>query len=88
MSIQPLDSVNAFLEDLMARRGSITAAGNSNRMGIELAGGDIVEMTPFEPDPATFRHRYYYNTSSNILMRKIIVATTPVLVAYWKQVSN
>jgi hypothetical protein len=86
--IQPLGSVNAFLEDIMARRGSITVAGNPNRFGIEMVGGSVVEMTPFEPDPVTYRHWYYYNTASNILMRKVVIATTPIPIAYWKQISN
>jgi len=87
-SLEPLNTVNAFLEDIMARRGSITVAGNPNRLGIEMAGGHVVEMTPFEPDAATYRNSYYYNTASNLLMRKVVVETTPIPVAYWKQISN
>ena len=83
-----LNNTNTFLEDLMARRGSITVSGNANRLGIELNGGYVVEMTPFEPDASTYRNWYYYNTSSNLLMRKIVVSTIPVVVAYWKQISN
>jgi hypothetical protein len=66
---EPLNSVNAFLEDLMARRGNITVSGNANRHGIELSGGYVVEMIPFEPDAVTYRNWYYYNTASNLLMR-------------------
>jgi len=85
--VEPLNS-DKFLEDLMARRGAITVSGNANRLGVELNGGHIVEMTPFEPDAATFRGWYYYNTMSNLLMRKIVVSTKPVMVAFWKQISN
>jgi hypothetical protein len=88
MMVEPLRTTNAFLEDLMIRRGTITVSGNANRHGIELNGGTVVEMTPFEPDAATHRNWYYYNTTSNLLMRKIIVSSKPVVVAYWKQVSN
>jgi formylmethanofuran dehydrogenase subunit C len=83
-----LQNTNAFLEDLMIRRGAITVSGNANRFGIEMYGGHVVEMTPFEPDASTYRNWYYYNTSSNILKRKMIVSNKPVVVAYWKQVSN
>jgi hypothetical protein len=83
-----LTNINSFLADLMTRRGAITASGNANRLGIELNGGRVVEMTPFEPDAATYRNWYYYNTASNVLMRKIIVSSKPVVVAYWKQISN
>ncbi|MCK9557572.1 MAG: hypothetical protein M0R50_05975 [Candidatus Cloacimonetes bacterium] len=83
-----LNNTNTFIEDLMIRRGDITASGNANRLGIELNGGYVVEMTPFEPDAATYHNWYYYNTSSNILKRKIIVSTIPVIVAHWKQISN
>lgn len=88
MMVEPLRTTNAFLEDLMIRRGTITVSGNANRHGIELNGGSVVEMTPFEPDAATHRNWYYYNTASNLLMRKIVVSSKPVVVAYWKQVSN
>jgi hypothetical protein len=87
-SLEPLGNTNSFLEDLMIRRGAITAAGNPNRFGVEMNGGYIVEMTPYEPDAATYRNWYYYNTASNLLMRKIIVTTIPVVVAYSKQVSG
>ena len=88
LEIEPLRTTDAFLRDLMTRRGVATVSGNPNRFGIELAGGHVVEMTPFEPDAATYRNWYYYNTASNLLMRKIIVSRSPILVAYWKQVSN
>ena len=84
----PVDPTTAFLTDLLARRGDVTVSGNANRLGIELAGGQVVEMTPFEPDPTTYRHWYYYNTASNILMRKVVVSTQPAVVAYWKRISD
>lgn len=86
--MQPLNLTNAFLADLMERRGAITASSNSNRLSVELTGGHVVEMTPFEPDASTYRNWYYYNTSINVLKRKIVIETYPSIVAYWKPISN
>jgi hypothetical protein len=80
--------MNEFIEDLLERRGNVTVSGNSNRTGIELNGGEVVQMTPFEPDAITFRNWYYYNTATNTLMRKVVITTTPTIVAYWKKVSQ
>jgi hypothetical protein len=85
---EPLTTTDLFLADLMNRRGAATVSGNANRLGIELNGGYIVEMTPYEPDANTYRQSYYYNTVTNSLMRKVIVETKPVVVAYWKRISS
>ena len=83
-----LDDINAFLADLIERRGSAAVSGNANRLGIELMGGHVVEMTPFEPDASTYRNWYYYNTALNALMRRIVVNIKPNTVAFWKRVGG
>lgn len=83
-----LTEMNAFLEDLLARRGEAAVSGNANRLGIELMGGHVVEMTPFEPDATTCRNWYYYNTVVNALMRKIVLDNKPSTVAFWKRASG
>lgn len=83
--------INIFLEDLLNRRGPARQGHNTPRLDIELAGGNIVESFAFEPDPKTYRDEYYYNASTNVLYRKIIVENNPntgSIVAYWKPVSN
>jgi hypothetical protein len=84
-------ATDIFLEDLLIRRGNITTSGNANRFGIELPignGGYVVEMTPFEPDAATYRNWYYYNTNTNTLMRKVVLGTGPGFAAFWKKISQ
>jgi len=81
-----LDRTNEFLADLLDRRGPATGGGNPNRW-CELYGGIVVETTAYEPDPATYRGRYYYNASRNVLYKKVIVQQSPNIVAHWRQVS-
>jgi hypothetical protein len=83
-----LTEINTFLEDLFSRRGEAAVSGNANRLGIESTGGHVVEMTPFEPDAATYRNWYYYNTATNALMRKIVLDNKPSTVAFWKRVGG
>jgi len=47
-------------------------------------GIGVVGMSSIEPDPATFRHQYYYNTRMNQLFMKIHREDG---FAFWKQIS-
>ena len=50
-------------------------------------GGEIVSYLNREPDAATFRRKYYYNTRQNVLYVKVITINKPeegVIKAYWK----
>jgi hypothetical protein len=38
---------------------------------IELFGGKIVDMLPYEPDPNSFHSDFYYNTGENKLYKLI-----------------
>ena len=93
--ITPLDGLDdeartdTFLDDLAIRRMAPTAATNSNRLDVELNGGSYVEITSFEPDPATFRDDFYYNAVSNTLYKKIVVSQcNGITSAFWKQASD
>lgn len=81
-----LENIDEFLTDLLERRGKATVSGDSDRTCIEMSGGHVVEMTPFEPDALTFRNWYYYNTKTNTLMRKIVNKSTAT--AFWKRVGG
>ncbi len=49
-----------------------------------LAGVDEVPLWAYEPDPRTFRGKYYYNTRLNRLYQKITTTEIP----YWKQIGS
>lgn len=94
MGIRPDDGgaalprINAFLEDLLARRGLRSSGFNNIRL-VELNGGRIVEPTAFEPDPSTYRGEFYYNAINNVLYRKIVTRREPgIVVAYWQKISD
>lgn len=79
-----------LLDDILRRRGRREVGGLPHRW-LELAGGNIVEMTAFEPDPRTFRHEYYYNVILNQLFRRIVTDFRPevgIIRAYWKVISH
>jgi hypothetical protein len=79
---------NAFISDLLARRGK-KYKGHHNVRNIELLGGRIVEPTAFEPDPTTHRGEYYYNATINVLFRRVTVANSDgVKFAHWVRCSN
>lgn len=61
-----------FLEDLAQRRGKITVGGNPNTF-VELTGGVTIPYMWHEPDPATARVPYYYNTRINVLFKQKMV---------------
>jgi hypothetical protein len=84
---QQLLTTNDFLADLITRRGKKQIGSNSVR-AVELMGGKIIEPTAFEPDPNTYRGEYYYNAITNVLYRKVVVRTDPVLVATWRKASD
>jgi hypothetical protein len=82
--------VNIFLEDLLARRGKPIPGNIGHTLGVGLHGGETIPKLPYEPDPATFRNQYYYNTTLNVLYLKVIVQEDPqigLISAYWKKVS-
>jgi len=83
-----LSGMRAFLEDLMGRRGNVTVGGNPVGMIAELHGGDAVELTAFEPDPATYRQPFYYNTVINCLYKRVVTErSVNGNIAYWQKVS-
>jgi hypothetical protein len=64
-----IDDVRTALADLAARRdvpGGVAVCHNA----VENFGGTLVECLPFEPDPNTYRHPYYYHTVLNRLFAK------------------
>lgn len=78
---------NRIPEDVLINRGEKGIGFNSVELISKLTGGKIVEMTPFEPDASTHRDEWYYNTSENMLYRKVVVVNKPkqgIIRAYWK----
>ncbi|MBD3407288.1 MAG: hypothetical protein GF411_14315 [Candidatus Lokiarchaeota archaeon] len=65
-------SVN-ILDDIMERRNvaSTFPEGGLPHRFIELLGGEIVEVTAFEPDARTSDMDFYYNARDNVLYKRI-----------------
>lgn len=77
-----------FIEDILNRRGDVTVGGNPARMIAELHGGDMVELTAFEPDASTHRQPFYYNTATNCLYKRVITERSAKgTIAFWQRVS-
>jgi hypothetical protein len=77
-------TVRASLQELAVKRGRLfIARGQAHRM-VELFGGNLIPMFEFEPDPTTFREKYYYNTKLNVLYAKAQAGPTKV----WKVSSH
>ena len=84
-----LTSMRTFLADIADRRGDITIGGNPISMIVELHGGGMVELTAFEPDAATYRRPFYYNTNTNCLYRRVLAEKSPEgNIAHWQRVSQ
>ena len=72
----------------MSRRNS-ESLGYSTYNYLETYGATLVEITPFEPDPLTYRNDYYYNASENVLYKRTITKRlhgVPII-GHWKSVS-
>jgi len=85
-----LTTIRLTLADLLSRRGASAADGkDSGRMAVELRGGNIVDVTAFEPDPTTSRKPFYYNVKTNALYKRVVIGTGPGgIAACWRQVSQ
>jgi hypothetical protein len=81
-----------FLDDLSLRRSRFLGGQPLPASVVELDGGSMLEMTPFEPDPTTFRGEYYYNTARNVLYKKVMSTTTlgddTYKTGHWQKVSS
>jgi hypothetical protein len=89
--IGDLIAINTSLADLFSRVGRRTPGGNPHQFLEFFVGGTLVEVAEFEPDPATYRHEYYYNATTNRLYKRIITANDQfngTLRAYWQGVSG
>jgi hypothetical protein len=82
--------VTEFLEDLFARTGKIKGHTDSI-FGVEIYGGEAVPVLSKAPDPRTFRGQYYYNSTNNVLYKKVVVQKQPEvgrIIAFWQPVSS
>ena len=87
MSVE-LTSMRSFLADLINHRGNITNGGNNTRMIIELYGGEMTELTAYEPDASTYRKPFYYNTVNNCLYKRVITEKSAKgNIAHWQRIS-
>ena len=68
--------MTGFTQDVLDRRGKATVGGNPHRF-IELVGGREVLYQSHEPDPATTREFFYYNTRNNMLFKRV-ETTNPI----------
>ena len=87
-----------ILDDIFRFRGEVTQGANPHRF-VELAGGREVAMMFHEPDPNTFRDKYYYNSRINSLFLLVETFKPPVgsglpkpsyatIYKYWKKVNE
>lgn len=84
-----VQATNDFLTDLFDRRGSKQVVGYNPIRFLELHGARIVEPEATEPDAATYRGEYYYNTTLNALYRKVVTHKEPgIVIAHWQKVSS
>jgi len=76
------------LNDIMSRRASYQTypSGGHSHNAVEMFGGTIVPMMFAEPDPATFRGKYYYNTKINQLFKKRNSFPRWVRIQHWERV--
>lgn len=81
-------SVSIF-DEIMSNRGYPSQGYNPQRW-VELVDGEEVPMMFHEPDPQTHRTKYYYNSRTNQLKKKIETAhpLTGADVIYWKTVND
>jgi len=70
------------VQDILSRRNVKVPGGESIRF-LELYGRRFVPLSFVEPDPNTAHGKYYYNTRTNVLYRKVIAGDRYV----WKRVS-
>jgi len=85
-----LAAAHQNLAGLRLRRGAAGGGHNAHRY-LEHHGAAILEPLEFEPDPATYRGHYYYNSRENRLYQKVITSHRPeqgIVVAHWKGVSQ
>ena len=85
-----LNSTKNFIQDILLRRGRSTVGGQSVGMAIELSGGKLVPIQHYEPDPITSHDEYYYNSTHNVLYKRVFSVNKPQrgeLVAFWQRVS-
>lgn len=83
-----LPVTNAFLADLLQRRGK-KSIGSDSVWFLELHGARVVQPIAFEPDANTYRGAYYYNAITNTLYRKVVTNNSAgVLKAHWQKISQ
>ncbi len=86
-----LDEMTDGITTIFQKKGRITTGHNSSLLSIESNGGSMVPFSAYEPDAGTFRGDYYYNTTLNMLFKKIVTSRNPKygkLVAHWKRIST
>jgi hypothetical protein len=73
-----------IMQDIHRFRGTITSGYNPHRF-VELYGGEVVEVSQYEPDPQSYRGKFYYNARTNQLYKKLFIGR---IYAYWKSISE
>lgn len=71
-------------EEIVSRRSKFSQPIPTPHNFITLFGGQPVEVLAFEPEAASHRGMFYYNSRENVLYKKLVV--TPFHV--WKPVGN
>jgi hypothetical protein len=77
------------LTEIFANRSTPSPGYNPQRF-VELIGAKEVATEFYEPDPETYRDKYYYNTATNQLFLLITatVPTTGKVIKYWKAINE
>lgn len=90
MSTDATYEMTSFETDLLARRNNQPLGGGNPNRFIELAGGSDILYQHYEPDPNTTREKFYYNTRTNALHKRIDTTNidTRRAQSIWKQVSE
>lgn len=70
------------LADILSKRANQPLGGSNPIRFIELYGAQEVLISFYEPDPATTRVNFYYNSRRNKLYQKLNTKPVPV----WKQI--
>lgn len=80
----PTPTPQTQLDIIMSHRSRFSQPIRTPHNFITLFGGQSVEVLAFEPEAATFRGKFYYNSRWNILFKKLDTLPFPV----WKEAGN
>lgn len=78
----------SILSEIFAHRGNPTVYTNTLSWRFITDGATVVEYLSVEPNPATHRQNYYYNTRINVLFKKVLAKGPKSDQYIWKKISS